>query len=121
MPQTRAFGGGRPLRLDEREVAEERVEVGEDPLCGGDIIEIRSRRKGGKTFYGCNNYSKTKCDFAAWDKPKKQPCPNCGATFVVERQKRDGSSLKCVNPECGWMSGAAPEGENEVDADENAA
>ena len=90
------------------------------PDCGGQLVEKRSKR--GKTFFGCNNYSKTKCDFAVWDRPKKQPCPNCGATFVVERQRRDGHSLRCVTPDCGWVEGGAPvEADNEVDADEDAA
>ncbi len=26
------------------------------PKCGGDIIEIRPKKRGGKTFYGCSNY-----------------------------------------------------------------
>ena len=35
------------------------------PGCGGYLTEKRSRR--GKVFFGCSNYSKTKCDFVSWD------------------------------------------------------
>jgi ssDNA-binding Zn-finger/Zn-ribbon topoisomerase 1 len=27
------------------------------PKCGGDLIEIRPKKRGGKTFYGCSNYN----------------------------------------------------------------
>ena len=27
------------------------------PKCGGDLIEIRPKKRGGKTFYGCSNYA----------------------------------------------------------------
>src|SRR5262249_39399674 len=34
------------------------------PKCGGDIIEVRPKKKGGKTFYGCSRYNDEagKCD-----------------------------------------------------------
>ena len=55
------------------------------PKCGGDLIEIRSKKRGGKTFYGCSNYANEtiKCDFKLWQKPIAEPCPNCGAPFLV--------------------------------------
>ena len=63
--------------------------------CGGFLTEKRSRR--GKNFYGCSNYSKTNCDFVAWDKPIPQPCPECGAKFLVKKETRAGTTVKCLS------------------------
>jgi DNA topoisomerase-1 len=73
------------------------------PKCGGDIIEIKSRRRGGRSFYGCSNYSAAiKCDFKLWQKPVKEPCPSCGAPFLVFGGGKKNPSLVCVTPECGF-------------------
>jgi DNA topoisomerase-1 len=53
--------------------------------CEGEIIEKRTKR--GKIFYGCSEWSKTKCGFASWDKPVEQPCPQCGGLMVEKRDK----------------------------------
>ena len=47
------------------------------PKCGGDIIEIRSKKRGGRTFYGCSNYANEpmKCDFKLWQKPIPRALP----------------------------------------------
>jgi DNA topoisomerase-1 len=64
------------------------------PQCGqGEIAERRTRR--GKIFYGCTRYPE--CDFAAWDRPRMVPCPNCAAPFLVEKEtKKDGLVLRCL-------------------------
>jgi DNA topoisomerase I len=64
------------------------------PDCGqGEIAERRTRR--GKTFYGCTRYPD--CKFAAWDKPRMVPCPNCNAPFLVEKEtKKAGLVLRCL-------------------------
>ena len=64
------------------------------PDCGqGEIAARRTRR--GKTFYGCTRYPE--CTFAAWDKPRAVPCPNCGAPFLVEKETRKaGLVLRCL-------------------------
>ncbi len=72
------------------------------PGCGGYLTEKRSRR--GKTFYGCSNYSKTKCDFVSWDRPVPKPCPQCGAPFVVQKVSRAGVRLRCSAEGCGWAA-----------------
>jgi DNA topoisomerase-1 len=72
------------------------------PGCGGYLTEKRSRR--GKTFYGCSNYSKTKCDFVSWDKPMAKPCPQCGATFLVIKVSKAGSRVRCVNETCSYAA-----------------
>jgi len=79
------------------------------PGCGGYLTEKRSRR--GKTFFGCANYSKTGCDFVSWDRPLPQPCPSCGAPFIVQKVSKTGVRLRCIKPECGYSAdGEPPEG-----------
>ncbi|HZL16750.1 MAG TPA: type I DNA topoisomerase [Polyangia bacterium] len=79
------------------------------PDCGGYLTEKRSKR--GKVFFGCSNYSKTKCDFVSWDRPIPEPCPKCGAKFVVKKISKSGSRLRCLNEECGYSAdGDQPEG-----------
>ena len=63
--------------------------------CGGFLTEKRSRK--GKSFYGCSNYAKTKCDFVAWDRPIAQPCPECNAKFLVKKETRAGTTVKCLS------------------------
>jgi DNA topoisomerase-1 len=65
--------------------------------CDGELIQKISKR--GKVFYSCSRYPK--CSYALWDKPVPEPCPECGAKFLVEKQsKKTGRRLKCLNPEC---------------------
>ena len=77
------------------------------PGCGGYIAEKRSRR--GKPFYGCSNWAKKGCDFVAWDKPIPQPCPVCQAKFVLKKETKRGTTLRCM--ECDWRSEGAEESE----------
>lgn len=58
------------------------------PKCDGNIIERKTKR--GKIFYGCSNYPK--CDFASWDKPIPDKCPNCNGTLTEKKDK-----IKCMN------------------------
>jgi DNA topoisomerase-1 len=65
--------------------------------CGGELVGRRSKR--GRLFYGCTRYPS--CTFAVWNKPVPQPCPECGAPFLVEHTtKKDGRHLKCFKKEC---------------------
>lgn len=59
------------------------------PKCGGNIIAKKTKK--GKIFYGCDNYPK--CDYALWDMPTGETCPNCGMLIV-----RKGKNEYC--PEC---------------------
>ncbi len=74
------------------------------PECKeGEILERRSRR--GKIFFGCGRYPK--CKFAAWNKVVLQPCPSCGANYMVEKDlKRTGVTWQCANKECGYKQPA---------------
>jgi DNA topoisomerase-1 len=72
------------------------------PQCGGEIIEIRPRKKGGRTFYGCANWNAAqKCEFKLWAKPVPAPCPQCGATFLT-RTAGKKPMLVCANKDCGF-------------------
>jgi DNA topoisomerase-1 len=75
------------------------------PECNeGELTEKRSKR--GKTFFSCSAYPA--CKFALWDKPIKEPCPQCGAPFLVQKYtKKDGASVKCWKPDCGYVQTAA--------------
>jgi DNA topoisomerase-1 len=67
--------------------------------CGGELIKKVSKR--GKVFYSCNRYPE--CSFALWDKPVNQPCPDCGSTYLLEREtKKQGLHLKCPDKQCGF-------------------
>ncbi|HIE27979.1 TPA: type I DNA topoisomerase, partial [Candidatus Poribacteria bacterium] len=70
-----------------------------EPDCDGYIGERRSKR--GKIFYGCSRYPD--CKFALWNKPVPKSCPECGASFLVEKtSKAKGQYLACANKECGY-------------------
>jgi DNA topoisomerase-1 len=80
------------------------------PGCGGYLTEKRSRR--GKTFFGCSNYARTKCDFVSWDRPLPQPCPKCGAKFVVQKVSKAGVRIRCINEGCDYT--ADPEAQEQA-------
>jgi DNA topoisomerase-1 len=62
------------------------------PKCDtGQLIERRTR-KGGKVFWGCNQFPK--CKTATWDKPVEN-CKKCNGLKV---QKKDGD-VKCLDCE----------------------
>lgn len=68
------------------------------PSDGGDIVVRKSRRG---AFYGCANYPK--CDFTLWKRPVPEPCPSCGAPFLVEKvTKRHGRQLLCRKDDCDY-------------------
>ena len=56
------------------------------PKCNGMIIEKKTKK--GKIFYGCNNYPK--CDFASWDEPIDEKCPECDNILT-----KKGKKIKC--------------------------
>jgi DNA topoisomerase-1 len=67
--------------------------------CGGEIAERRSKR--GKTFFGCSGWPA--CDFVSWDRPRAEPCPDCGGTWLVEViSRRSGPVLACPDKDCGY-------------------
>lgn len=71
--------------------------------CDGMIVERRTRK--GKTFYSCTNYPR--CTFALWDKPILEKCPQCESPFLVEKQGKGGTSVRCPRKECGYKASAS--------------
>ena len=65
---------------------EEPKEIIDCPKCNGKIVEKKTRK--GKIFYGCDNYPK--CDFATWDKPNGELCPDCNNPLVETKDR-----IKC--------------------------
>jgi DNA topoisomerase-1 len=68
--------------------------------CDGIIVERRTRK--GRTFYSCTNYPN--CTYALWDKPIPEKCPQCGFSFLVEKQGKGGIVKRCPKKDCGYRS-----------------
>lgn len=65
------------------------------PKCvNGDVIEKRSKR--GKIFFGCNKYPD--CDFALWNKPTGELCPECKQPLTYGAK----GLIACSNKECAY-------------------
>ena len=73
-----------------QEEKETKKEITSCPQCDGKIVEKKTKK--GKIFYGCNNYPK--CNFASWDMPTGERCPNCNS-LLVENKK----NIKCAKCE----------------------
>ncbi len=56
------------------------------PVCQGDLVERKTKQKK-RIFYGCSNFPT--CNFAIWEKPVTEPCPNCGGLMVIPRIGQD--------------------------------
>ncbi len=70
------------------------------PKCQeGNLLKRKSRY--GKIFYSCATYPK--CDYAIWNEPLKEPCPNCGwPLLTIKTTKRRGTEKVCPQKECGF-------------------
>src|SRR6266699_247170 len=56
------------------------------PQCNGDLVERKTKQKK-RVFFGCSNYPT--CNFAIWERPVPELCPNCGGLMVVPRVGQD--------------------------------
>jgi DNA topoisomerase-1 len=56
------------------------------PICQGDLVERKTKQKK-RIFYGCNNFPT--CNFAIWEKPVPELCPDCGGLMIVPRAGQD--------------------------------
>ena len=63
--------------------------------CEGELIQKRSRYK--KIFYGCNKYPA--CDYALWNEPTGEKCPECGEMLVTKVSKK-GNKIACSAKGC---------------------
>ncbi|NOS87645.1 MAG: DNA topoisomerase I, partial [Methylococcaceae bacterium] len=74
----------------------------ECPKCKkGTILKRKSRN--GKIFYSCSGYPK--CDYALWNAPIKESCPNCQwPLLTVKETKRRGVEKVCPQKDCGYST-----------------
>ncbi len=68
------------------------------PECGeGQVVERKGRW--GRFFYGCRRYPE--CKFTAYSKPISGPCPDCGRSYLLEKEtKKEGPIVFCGNEAC---------------------
>ncbi len=79
------------------------------PKCNQGEFVRRGTAKGrgrGRIFYGCSRYPD--CDFTTPYEPINQPCPKCGAPFIVRKRTKQGNFQACIRENCDWEA-AAPE------------
>jgi DNA topoisomerase-1 len=77
------------------------------PKCNeGEFVRRGSAGKGGRgrprVFYGCSRYPD--CDFTTPHMPLAEPCPKCGAPFIVEKKTKIGIVRGCLKEGCDWES-----------------
>jgi DNA topoisomerase-1 len=75
------------------------------PKCNeGEFVRRGSAGKGGRgrprVFYGCSRYPD--CDFTTPYMPIAEPCPKCGAPFIVEKRTKIGTVHACLKEGCDW-------------------
>src|SRR6202142_1896472 len=77
------------------------------PKCSEGEFVRRGTSKGrgrGRVFYGCSRYPD--CDFTTPHEPIAEPCPKCGAPFVVEKRTKLGTYRACIRENCDWEAEA---------------
>ena len=81
------------------------------PKCNEGEFVRRGTSKGrgaGRIFYGCSRYPD--CDYTSPHEPINEPCPKCGAPFIVEKRTKQGNFRSCVKEGCDWeIEAPAPE------------
>jgi DNA topoisomerase I len=75
------------------------------PKCHeGEFVRRGSAGKGGRgrprVFYGCSRYPD--CDFTTQHMPLAEPCPKCGAPFIVDKRTKTGNVRACLKEGCDW-------------------
>jgi DNA topoisomerase-1 len=73
------------------------------PKCNeGEFVRRGSAGRGGRPriFYGCSRYPD--CDFTSPNMPIAEPCPKCGADFIVEKKSKIGMVRTCIKEGCDW-------------------
>jgi DNA topoisomerase-1 len=84
------------------------------PKCQqGTLMQRKSRR--GKIFYSCSTYPK--CDYAVWNEPVAEPCPNCGwPVLTIKTTKRSGTQKVCPQQECSFAESVEDEAKSADEA-----
>jgi DNA topoisomerase I len=90
------------------------------PKCNeGEFVRRGSAGKGGRgrprVFYGCSRYPD--CDFTTPHMPIAEPCPKCGAPFIVEKRSKIGTVRTCLKEGCDFEV-LAPEAQPPVATEE---
>jgi len=74
------------------------------PKCNeGEFVRRGSTKgRGGRAriFYGCSRYPD--CDYTSPHEPINEPCPKCGAPFIVEKRTKQGAFRTCIKDGCDW-------------------
>lgn len=70
------------------------------PKCEkGTMLRRKSRR--GKIFFSCSTYPD--CDYAVWNEPIDEPCPDCGwPILTIKTTRSKGTEKVCPQKECGF-------------------
>jgi len=92
------------------------------PKCHeGEFVRRGAAGKGGRgrprVFYGCSRYPD--CDFTTPNMPIAEPCPKCGAPFIVEKKSKIGTVHACIKEGCDWEK-LAPEPQPQAQPEEAA-
>jgi DNA topoisomerase-1 len=92
------------------------------PKCSeGEFVRRGSAGKGGRgrprVFYGCSRYPD--CDFTTPHMPIAEPCPKCGAPFIVEKKSKIGNVRACLKDGCDWEQ-LVPEAPPQIQPEEAA-
>ena len=66
----------------------------------GELVERVAKKGRRRVFYGCNKYPA--CDFTTPHLPIAEPCPKCGAPFIVEKRGKIGTVRTCLKEGCDW-------------------
>jgi len=66
----------------------------------GELVERVAKKGRRRVFYGCNKYPA--CDFTTPHLPIAEPCPKCGAPFIVEKRGKMGVIRACLKEGCDW-------------------
>jgi DNA topoisomerase I len=74
------------------------------PGCKGELLVKKTKRA--KSFYGCSEYPK--CEIVYWDKPVTEPCPQCGAPYLLEKTTKKGTTRSCAKEDCDYKSDVQP-------------
>jgi DNA topoisomerase-1 len=79
------------------------------------LVEKSSKR--GKIFYSCNQYPK--CDFALWDWPVDEPCPQCDSkVLTIKTTKARGKHIACPEKSCRYTRSLGGDNESSDDSEE---
>jgi len=80
----------------------------ECPKCKAGTLQKKKSRRG-KIFYSCSTYPK--CDYAVWNEPLAETCPNCGwPVLTIKVTKSKGAQKVCPQKECGYTAPVDEEG-----------